>query len=180
MINSPPPAKQFCGHSEKKKNPSGNSVPCADPTLQLQVCYSHSCMARAKPSPCSTSQSLQKKTPGPGRTAHWAHLPQPEEPQQRKSFAKAKPHPSEQAPTSENSVHTGKTKEACGTYVGTKGCWMRNTKKGGGGKRGLIQGSVQKLALLGNASPTGSRSPEAQCPTDSRERKKYSTNQSRE
>lgn len=39
---------------------------------------------------------------------------------------------------------------------------MRNTKKGGGGKRGLIQGSVQKLALLGNASPTGSRSPEAQ------------------
>lgn len=79
--------------------------------------------------------------------------------QQRKSFARAKPRPLEQAPTSENSVNPGKTKEACGTYVGTKGCWMRNIKKGGGGKRRLIQGSVQKLALLGSASPTGSQSP---------------------
>lgn len=62
LINSPLPAKQFCGHS-KKKNLSGNSILCADPILQLQVSYTHSCMARAKPSPCSTSQSLQKTHP---------------------------------------------------------------------------------------------------------------------
>lgn len=140
----------------------GDSVLCADPTLQLQVSYTHSCMARAKPSPCSTSQSLQKTHPSQVQL-HTGHTCLYQRSlQQRKSFARVKPHPLEQAPTSENSVNPGKTKEACGTYVGTKGCWTRNTKKGGGGKRRFIQGSVQKLALLGSASPTGSRSPVAE------------------